>query len=131
MTDEQAIRTLIADWHRFTAAGDLANVLRLMSEDVVFLTPGHPPIQGRETFAQLSAGMANRVRFESTYQIEELHVAGTLAFTRTFLTVTSVPTDGSAPTHRSGRTLSIFQKESDGAWVLIRDANMLSVDPVR
>src|SRR5206468_1748799 len=126
MTDEQAIRTLIADWHRFTAAGDLANVLRLMSEDVVFLTPGHPPIEGRDTFERLSAGMSDRVRFESTYEIEELRVVGTMAFTRTFLKVSSVPSDSSAPTHRSGRTLSIFEKQADGSWVLIRDANMLT-----
>ena len=128
MTDEQAIRTLIADWHRFTAAGDLANVLPLMSEDVVFLTAGQPPLQGRETFAQMSAGMSGRVRIASTYEIEELRVAGALAFTRTFSSVTSTPIDGSTPTHRSGRTLSIYEKQSDGAWVLIRDANLLTVE---
>jgi uncharacterized protein (TIGR02246 family) len=128
MTDEDVIRTVIADWHRFSAAGDLQNVLRLMSEDVVFLTPGHPPIEGRVAFARLSEGMADRVRFESTYDIEEVRVVGSLAYTRTYLNVTSTPRDGAAPTHRSGRTLTIFEKPADGSWVVIRDANMLTVD---
>lgn len=126
MTDEQAIRTLIADWHRFSAAGDLPNVLGLMSEDVVFLTPGRPPMEGRATFAKASEGMQGRVRFESTYDIEEVRVAGPLAYTRTYLHVTTIPSDGSAPARRSGRTLSILEKQPDGSWVLIRDANMLT-----
>ena len=52
-TDEQAIRDLIASWHRATAAGDVETVLTLMAEDVVFLVAGHPPTRGRNC---LSAG---------------------------------------------------------------------------
>jgi uncharacterized protein (TIGR02246 family) len=128
MTDEQAVRKVIADWHRFSAAGDLDNVLRLMSDDVVFLTAGHEPMRGRDTFARASAGVLAKVRFESTYEIEELRVVERLAFARTFLRVTALPLDGSAPTHRSGRTLTIFEKQSGGSWLLIRDANLLTVD---
>ena len=128
MTDEDAIRTLIADWHRFSAAGDLQNVLRLMSDDVVFLTPGHEPMIGRGTFARLSEGMQDQVRFESTFEIEEVRVVGSLAYTRTFLKVTTIPRTGAAPTRRSGRTLSILEKQPDGSWLLIRDANLLTVD---
>ena len=46
-SDEQAIRDLIANWARASAAGDLPQILSAMSEDVVFLTPGNPPMRGR------------------------------------------------------------------------------------
>jgi ketosteroid isomerase-like protein len=46
----------------------------------------------------------------------------------TFLNVTTIPRDGTAPTRRGGRTLSILDQQSDGWWLLIRDANMLTVD---
>ena len=128
MTDEDAIRVLIADWHRFSAAGDLQNVLRLMSDAVVFLTAGHEPMIGRGTFEKLSEGTQDQVRFESTYEIEEVRVVGSLAFTRTFLNVTTIPSSGTAPTRRSGRTLSILEKQPDGSWLMIRDANLLTVD---
>lgn len=128
MTDEDAIRTLIADWHRFSAAGDLQNVLRLMSDDVVFLTAGREPMIGRRTFEQLSAGMQGQVRFESSCEIEEVRVVGSLAYTRTFLKVTTFPSSGAAPTRRSGRTLSILEKQPDGSWLMTRDANLLTVD---
>ena len=42
-TDEQAIRNLVEQWHRATAAGDVDTVLGLMAEDVVFLMAGKPP----------------------------------------------------------------------------------------
>lgn len=35
-SDEQAIRDLIEQWHRSTAAGELDAVLPLMAEDAVF-----------------------------------------------------------------------------------------------
>ena len=49
--DEQAIRALIGTWMRATAEGNLPQILRLMAEDVVFLTPGQPPMRGRDAFA--------------------------------------------------------------------------------
>ena len=42
ITDEQAIRDLVALWHRATAAGDVDTVLGLMADDVVFLVAGQP-----------------------------------------------------------------------------------------
>ena len=50
-SDEQAIRDVISNWLRATAAGDVDAILPLMAEDVVFLRPGQPPMRGREAFA--------------------------------------------------------------------------------
>jgi uncharacterized protein (TIGR02246 family) len=49
--DEQAIRDLIANWMAATIAGDLNRLLSLMADDVVFLTPGQPPMRGLDAFA--------------------------------------------------------------------------------
>jgi uncharacterized protein (TIGR02246 family) len=49
-SDEQQIRELIATWMSATRAGDLATVLSLMTDDVVFLVPGAPPF-GKQKFA--------------------------------------------------------------------------------
>jgi ketosteroid isomerase-like protein len=38
------------------------------------------------------------------------------------------PLQGGSPTRRSGYTLTIFRKQADGAWVLARDANMLTAE---
>jgi uncharacterized protein (TIGR02246 family) len=60
--DERAIRNLITTWHRASAEGDVATVLTLMSEDVIFLTPGQPPIRGRDAFAALQKAAGDRFR---------------------------------------------------------------------
>jgi uncharacterized protein (TIGR02246 family) len=123
--DDQAIRDLIATWHRATAEGDLSRVLDLMTEDVVFLGPGRPPIRGRDQFAALAR--SNPAHFESQQEIQEVKVDGDWAYCWTQISVTATP-PGGAPIRRSGPTLSIFRKQPDGRWRLARDANMLAVD---
>ena len=55
-SDEQAIRDLVARWLAATKAGDLATVLGLMADDVVFLVPGAEPF-GKQEFAAASKAM--------------------------------------------------------------------------
>jgi uncharacterized protein (TIGR02246 family) len=42
--DERAIRELMEQWREATRRGDLDTILGLMADDVVFLTPGRPPM---------------------------------------------------------------------------------------
>ena len=41
--DERKIRELVERWMAATKSGDLATVLSLMAEDVVFMVPGQEP----------------------------------------------------------------------------------------
>lgn len=123
--DERAIRELMATWMSATQAGDVAAVLRLMADDVVFMVPGREPF-GKEEFAAASKGMAG-VQFDGSSEIVELQVLGDWAWTRNKLRVTVTPPGGKAMT-RAGYTLTILRKESDGRWVLARDANLLSAE---
>lgn len=126
-TDEQQIRDLIVTWMAATQANDIPRVLALMSEDVVFLTPGRPPMRGRQSFEAALKAMPAGLSFAGKSEIEEIRVSGDLAWCWTRLSVTtSMP--GSQPMRRSGNTLSVLQKQPDGRWLLIRDANMLMPD---
>ena len=128
-TDEQAIRDVVASWHRATAAGDVETVLKLMAEDVVFLLAGHPPMRGRSSFERGLRGLLSQNRIESTGEIQEIAVSGDLAYCWTALIVRIVPIAGGTATVRTGSALSIFRKQPDGSWVVARDANMLSAAP--
>ena len=44
-SDEQEIRQLVATWMAASKTGDVETVLSLMSDDVVFLQPGQPPMR--------------------------------------------------------------------------------------
>src|SRR5215813_9627574 len=120
--DERAIRELVATWMAASQAGDVATVLGLMADDIVFMVPGREPF-GKEAFAAASQSMKN-VRFEGSYDIREIKVLGDWAYLRNHLTVRITP-PGGAPMRHAGYTLSILRKHSDGKWVLARDANLV------
>lgn len=128
--DEQQIRRLLTTWMEATKQGDIPTVLGLMTDDVVFLVPGQPPMLGKAAYetaahAQLqSAPAGQRPQFEGGSEIQELQVLGEWAFMWTRLHVTVTP-PGGAPVARAGHTLTILRKEH-GAWKLARDANLLS-----
>ena len=70
--DEQAIRDLVDTWLAASKAGDLATVLNLMADDVIFMVPGKEPF-GKEEFAASSKEMKD-VRVEGTSDIQEIKV---------------------------------------------------------
>jgi uncharacterized protein (TIGR02246 family) len=123
--DERAIRDLITQWHRATAAGDVDTVLGLMDENVVFLVAGRPPMRGRAALAKGLRALLARHRITSTGDVQEIEVEGNFAYCWTNLTVAVVPLAGGAGVTRSGAALSIFRRHPDGRWVLCRDANLL------
>lgn len=127
--DERLIRDVIANWHKASAAGDVTEVLNLMAEDVVFLAPGQPPMRGRLAFAEVFQEVLKRFRIESSAVIHEIEIAGDWAYMWSHLKVTMTPLHEGSAMQRAGYTLTILRKQQDGAWVIARDANMLSVEP--
>ena len=124
--DEQAIRDLVASWHRATAAGDVDAVLALMADDVIFLVAGQPPMRGRATFAHGLRKLLSEHRIDSSGEIQEIVVSGDLAYCWTMLTVRVTSLAGGTETSRRGNALSILRKQANGSWLLVRDANLLS-----
>lgn len=122
--DERAIRELVASWMQASQAGDVATMLGLMADDVIFMVPGREPF-GKEAFAAAAQGMS-KVAIEGTSDIRELQVFGDWAYLRNYISITVTP-GGGAPVHRAGWTLTILRKGADGEWRLARDANLVSV----
>ena len=125
--DERAIRNLMRTWMRASEKGDTGKVLTLMSDDAIFLTPGNPPIRGRDEFAVLQKAAGDRFTLSADSKLEEVVVRGDWAYCWTHLTLTMTPKDGGKAIRRAGNTLSILRRSADGAWLLARDANMLTV----
>ena len=126
--DEREIRDLVETWLAASKTGDLATVLSLMADDVVFMVPGQESF-GKETFAARNRNMKGAL-IESTSEIQELEVLGDWAWLRNRLKVTIAPPGGKPAAH-SGYTLTILRKNPDGKWVLARDANLLTPESER
>lgn len=121
--DERAIRELVEAWMDASGRGDLATVLELMSDDVLFLTPGREPF-GKEAFGAAFESTRGSA-LDGRSDIEEMRILGDWAWIRNHIEFT-VTRPGREPIRRSGYTLTILRKEADGRWRLFRDANLVS-----
>jgi uncharacterized protein (TIGR02246 family) len=123
--DEQQIRQLMDDWRRLTAEGDLDGLLALLTDDVVFLTPGNPPA----TKADFAAGfrqVSAKVRIDSTQEVKDLRAVGELAYAWSHLSIRLTPKQGGNTMESVGHALTVFRRTSAGKWLLARDANLVA-----
>ena len=73
--DERAVREVHATWIAAVNAGDLARLLQLMADDVVFLNPGRAPI-GRDEFPLGFSAAHQHSRIHCVSELEEVAVVG-------------------------------------------------------
>ena len=73
--DETQIRNLVAQWQAATKAGETQTVLELMTDDVVFLLPGRPPMtKGEFTAMSTSPREVPRPQFQTAQEVREIEV---------------------------------------------------------
>ncbi len=125
-SDEQAIRNLLSEWARASADADLPKLLTMMADDVIFLRPGCPPMQGKADFSSSFLAATQNQRIAAECDPQEIVIDGKMAFCWANLTVKVIPMLEGTPMQLSGNTLTILIKQSDSSWVISRDANMLT-----
>jgi uncharacterized protein (TIGR02246 family) len=129
-SDERAIRQVHTTWIDAVNAGDLVRLLSLMSEDVVFLNPGRAPI-GRDGFSSGFSTAHQQSRISCTSELDEVVVVGEVAFTLCRDSLSVTPRAGGEATELAVHRITIYRKQSDGRWLLSRDANTLTGGELR
>jgi uncharacterized protein (TIGR02246 family) len=122
------VRAVIESWAAASERGDLAAQLAMMTDGVTFLTAGNPPTS-RAGFVAGFARMMQSFRMKCRSDIREITVTGDLAVVWNHLTIEITPLEGGAPIRRSGQTLTVLRRGTDGEWRIWRDANMMSGQP--
>jgi uncharacterized protein (TIGR02246 family) len=122
-SDEQAIRDVMARWREHAAKGDVETLLSMLTDDVVFLTPGNAPF-GRKEFEAGFRQVSSRAAIATHQDVKEVRVSGDLGYARSHLRVTVTPKDGSRAVVTEGDVLSVFRKDG-GSWRIARDANLM------
>jgi len=120
--DKQAIRNLVETWLAAAGRGDVATMLDLLADDVLFMVPGQEPF-GKKQFAAANHQMKD-LKVQGNVEILEIEVLGDWAWMRNRLRVTMTPSQGKSVSHL-GSVLTILRKNQSGDWVIYRDANLL------
>jgi uncharacterized protein (TIGR02246 family) len=94
----------------------------MMTDDVVFMTPGRAPF-GKAEFAADSQRMKS-VTIDARAEVQEIEVFGPRAYIRNHIQI-ELTSPGQAPRRMSGYAMSILRKEADGRWRIARDANLV------
>jgi uncharacterized protein (TIGR02246 family) len=123
--DERQIREVHSSWIDAVNGGDLARLLTLVADDVVFLNPGQEPSDRAGFSANFSAAHL-QVRIRCTSELEEVVVAGEVAYTRSRDALSVTPRAGGEATRLAGHRITVYRKQLDGRWLLARDAHTLS-----
>ena len=129
--DERAIREVHSAWIDAVNAGDLGHLLTLMADDVVFLGPGQAPF-GRDGFSPGFSAAHQRARINCVSELEDVVVVGEVAYTLSRDSLSVIPRAGGEAAQLAGHRITVYRKQSDGRWLLARDAHtLLPVGEVR
>ena len=124
-TDEREIHDVHSKWIDAVNAGDLARLLTLMTDDVVFLNPGQAPF-GRDGFSLAFSAAHQQAVVRCISELEEVVVVGEVAYTRSQDALSVTRRGGGEATQLAGYRITIYRKQPDGRWLLARDAHTLS-----
>ena len=123
--DERAVREAHSTWIAAVNAGDIACLLGLVTDDVVFVIPGQAPV-GRDGFPAGFCAAHQRARLDCVSELEHVTVVGEVAYALSRDSVSVVARTTGEMSRFAGHRLSIYRKQPDGRWLLARDANTLS-----
>jgi uncharacterized protein (TIGR02246 family) len=124
-TDEQKIREVHSIWIKAVNARDLTRLLTLMMDDAVFLNPGGAPLN-REGLSSKFTAAHQELLINCSSELEEVVVVGEVAYTRSHEALSVTPRAGGEATYLAGYRLTVYRKQSDGRWLLARDAHTLA-----
>ena len=97
-------------------AGDWAALAALFTEDVVFMFPNGPVVDGRVAMHELLEPFPPFTHFEAT--IVQIDGRGDLAFVRASYSETYIFEGMSEPIHDTGKYVQIRRKQPDGKWLI-------------
>ncbi|MBX7104720.1 MAG: SgcJ/EcaC family oxidoreductase [Gemmataceae bacterium] len=123
--DERAIRETHATWIAAVNAGDLNRLLSMMADDVELLSPGQTPT-GRDGFSANFSAAHQQLQVRCISELEEVVVAGDVAYTRTRDSLSVTPRTGGEAAQFAGHRITVYRKQPDGRWLLARDAHTLT-----
>ena len=123
--DDLAIRTLFERWYRAMEDGNVADLLSLVTPDVILHAPGSPPISDIAALGRALTAFLERHSEAVDYEVMEVEVSGQLAFARVSESARIQSKSSSQSISINGMHLAVLRRQPDGGWLLARDFSTL------
>lgn len=119
---EAEVDEIFTEYGASLRAGDADRWIQQWTEDAVQLAPGGPANVGKAAIlAGVEADMAASTITEFEVLAEEVQSLDDLAYARGTYTATIELNAGGDPILVDGKFLTVFQRQSDGSWLIHRD----------
>ena len=115
--DVAAIKKWIDRYCATVTAGDFDAYRTFWTEDVVWLPPNGPVVQGIDACMELNRPYFKEYSSVETMSVEEIEVADRFAFVRVNYTCQGTPKADGEPINEDGKGLFILIRKPDGSWV--------------
>ena len=105
------------------AAGQTDSLLATVySDDITFLPPNEPMVQGREAAKAWAGAMLAQVTMTARYEsLQQPVVTGDLAVDTYTATLTLTPKAGGAPMEEQIKGIHVLKRQADGTWRIVLD----------
>lgn len=114
------INEIRREFERAENAGDSSVVDEYCADDIVAISPGHPPAVGKEASRKALDELFEAFDIEVDYTSEEVVVGEELAFDRRTAHETHIPKDGSEKIEHTADSVWVYRRSPDGEWKQIR-----------
>lgn len=96
-------------------AGDVEGILRTCKEDIVFIPPESPPVEGKEAAGEFLGGFLEAFSVDLDLSSNGVVVDGDLAYDWGTVSGTMTP-DGGESQAVSNSYLIVFERDDTGSW---------------
>jgi uncharacterized protein (TIGR02246 family) len=131
--DPAQVRSTIEAANEKAVAGMIANDAAAASvnyaDDAVVMMPGMAAMRGRAAAQEGFKGMMTAMSIKAVkFTTEDVMVAGDMAVETGTYTMTMQPAKGKAMDDK-GKYISVWKKQADGSWKIVRDINNSDMAP--
>lgn len=108
------------DIERAENAADSSFIDEHCADDIVAISPGHPPAVGKEASKKSLEELFGAFDVEVEYSSEEVVVGEELAFDRLTARETHIPKDNGEPIEHTADSVWVYRQSPAGEWKQIR-----------
>ena len=121
--DQEAVRLLSLKYAQASVSNNAENVLKVVTDDFVAITPDKPPVSGRQALREAIEGDFSHMQVRTLhFNLDEVFTDGAWGFARGNSTG-AVRIKGTEQTVQlKGKFLWILRKNAKGIWKVARDS---------